>query len=91
MNPPVAPNDEFRPNETQRMRTHLQESRPARETLGTSTGLGAASVVLWLADLAGVKMDPIVAGVIGGVVTSLFSTFLRKRIMKGTETHVTPT
>lgn len=77
---PINPNDpaNFKPNDTLSMRLQRSKSGPA--VVGTSTGMGGAAVVLWLASLMHVNIDPVTASVIGGAVTSIFGGFIRKKL-----------
>lgn len=69
---------EFTPNET--MRIKLGRSRNGREVVGTGSGLGSAAVVLWIAGLLGLEIDPVAAGVIGSFITSTVSAVIRRRM-----------
>lgn len=83
---PRNPGEDFRPEDTitqmvaYRARTH----RPTRELVSAGPGVGAAGVVVWLLQLAGLDMPPEVAVNVGSLVTALVSFAIRWRL-GGTE------
>ena len=74
----------FDPDDTiiRRMRVSARTSRGTRETVGNTTGIGAASCVLWVAGLVGVDMPPDIAVVIGGFLSTVVSSLVRKRLSR---------
>lgn len=79
---PRNPGEGFDPEDTItnmvafRARTH----RPTRELVATAPGAGAAGLVVWLLQLAGVDMPPEVAVNLGSVVTAVISWLIRRRL-----------
>lgn len=79
---PRNPGEDFDPNDTItnmvafRARTH----RPTREVVSAAPGVGAAGVVLWLAQLFGVDVPPDVAVYLGSLVTAAVSGVIRWRL-----------
>lgn len=59
-----------------RARTH----RPTREVVATVPGAGAAGLVVWLAQLAGIDVPAHVAVELGALITSAVSGFIRWRL-----------
>lgn len=72
--------DDYRPDDTlaMRIRAKSRDDRTTRETLGNTTGVGTATLVIWVAGLVGVDMQPDAAVVIGGVLSTVFSSLFRK-------------
>jgi hypothetical protein len=80
---PRNPGEDFDPNDTvagmvaYRARTH----RGTRELVATAPGVGAASIVLWIAKLVGVHdIPPDVALYLGSLVTAGVSSLIRWRL-----------
>lgn len=74
--------EDFQPGDTitnmvaYRARTH----RPTREVVSTAPGVGAAGLVLWLAQLAGLEVPPDVAVYLGSVITAAVGWGIRWRL-----------
>ena len=81
---PGDPNEEFKPEDTiaVKLRAKARDSRSTRETLGNTSGVGGASIVLWLAGLAGVDMPAETAVVVGGILSTVLSSLIRKYLSK---------
>lgn len=87
---PRNPGEDFQPHDTItnmvafRARTH----RPTREVVSTAPGVGAAGVVLWLAQLAGLDVPPDVAVYVGSLVTAGVGWLIRWRLGGADVLHV---
>lgn len=79
---PHNPGEGFQPDDTitnmvaYRARTH----RTTREVVSNGPGVGAAGVVIWLAELVGLEVPPDVAVYVGSFVTAAVSALIRWRL-----------